>query len=159
MTSNLQVVNTTQHRICERVRAHWGSAVTLYCTWKHVLMHLLQSACRFWMSYVQHVRRTMKRTTPRIPCMARLRWPTQSTPLTHPHLQLLICLLQYTHTHAHSLPPPTPPPMPLSNQWRVTGGTWLKVNVCRGKTHVITCRDVEGKENLTHIHCSYTFSV
>lgn len=43
---------------------------------------------------------------------------------------------------------PPPPPMPLSNQWEVTGGTWLKVNVCRGRGTYNTYKDTEGKKHL-----------
>lgn len=96
VTSNLQVVNTVQYRICEWAHTLWGecSNTVLFLPF---LMHLLQSPCCFWVSYVQHVWRMINRTTPKILCVARLRRPTQSTPPSHPHLKPPICLLQYTH--------------------------------------------------------------
>lgn len=118
VTSNPQVVNTAEHRICMQMcvcmQQHCPvSGKTDSCVCR-------KAPCCVWVSYVRHVWRMTNRTTPSILCTDRLRWPSQSTPLSHPHLQPPICLLQYTHIHITA----------LCNQWEATGGARLKVNVC-----------------------------
>lgn len=93
VTSNLQVVNIVQHWICEHwllrcVYDLWGSAVIQYCTRKHYISASAAVSLLF-LNELCPACRMINRTTPSIPCMARLRWPTQSTPLSHPHLQPL----------------------------------------------------------------------
>lgn len=136
VTSNLQVVNAVQRRICAGTSVYaWsfggGSAVTVYCTWKHI--HASAAEPPLFLSEL---------------CSACVDDDKQDHTQHSLHGQV---------TTAHSIKPTVPPTHPapylsspvhrhnatVQSMREDTGGTWPKVNVCR-EERVHTCKDMEG---------------
>lgn len=117
--------------------ALWKTAAIQYCCWKH--MCCTAKPWCFSVIYVNHVWRMINRTTPSIPCMIMM-----MAPLNQHHCPTHTSILQSVFSNTNISPASL---VQLSNQWEVTRGTWLKVNVCRGK-HVITYKDAKGKKLL-----------
>lgn len=139
VTSNLQVVNTVQHRVCAGTCVRACSSTVLRLE-THInasaaepLLFLseLCSACTEddKQDHTQHslhgqvtVPHSINTTVP----------PTNPTPYLSPPI----------HTH---IPP-------LADQWEVTGGTWLKVNVWREKCTWSLAETWRGKKKpCTHL--------